>query len=289
MASITSVISFLVLLLVTYSYCAPFVHQYENSTAEYEYTTGETIVEHGNSFNMHLISDDESTGVPNIHKERSSEESRDEFTTQGVTIPSSTVEDFSFPSSTVEDLSFPSSTVEDSSFPSTTEYNKERSFEDSSFSSSAEENEKRSLENFLFTTMESSTEFDRRAIRPVQSEEEFETSTPFFHEHQIEMTTDVEPSSSVETFGKYTGLLHEEESSTPEYEEQSSTSEYEEPTTRSSVKSQKLTKTVSIFPGKITETKIYANSPSRTSVVIRPVEEEQQLSQGEKQRFTQKE
>ncbi len=66
----------------------------------------------------------------------------------------------------------------------------------------------------------------------------------------------------------------EEQSTTLEYEKLDQTSE--EPTT---VITQKLTQTVSIIPGRITETKIYANVPSKTSVFIQPVEENQ-LSQG---------
>jgi hypothetical protein len=66
----------------------------------------------------------------------------------------------------------------------------------------------------------------------------------------------------------------EEQSTTLEYENFYQTTE--EPTT---VKTQTLTETVSIFPGKITETKIYANAPTKTSVFIQPVEENQ-LSQG---------
>jgi len=261
MASITSIISFFILLLATFSYSAPVGQEYGTSTPEYEYTTNQTVVENVNSVNMRLISDDESTDVPTIQNERSSEESNsDEVTTEGVTFSPRAVEDYSYPSST--------------------ETNDKRSYEESSFPSATETNEERSVEDFLYTTLESATNFNQRAIRPVESQEEFESSTVFYPENQVELTTNVEPSSSVESFGKSTGLLNDEQSSTSEYEP-SSTSEYE-PTTRLPVKTQRLTKTVSIIPGRITETKIYANLPSKTSVFIQPVEQEQ-LSQVQNQ------
>jgi hypothetical protein len=49
-----SMISFLILLLATYSYSAPFQQAFETSTSGYEFTTGTTIVEHENSFNMRV-------------------------------------------------------------------------------------------------------------------------------------------------------------------------------------------------------------------------------------------
>ena len=45
----------------------------------------------------------------------------------------------------------------------------------------------------------------------------------------------------------------------------------EESDKESSEKPQRLPKTISIIPGKVSETKIYSNSPSKTSVVIEPV------------------
>jgi len=95
MASITSVISFLILLLATYSYSAPVKQEYVKSTPTYEFTTGTTIVEHEDSFKMRLISDDESTDVPHIHKDRSAEESNSgEVTTSGdVTLSPRSLED----------------------------------------------------------------------------------------------------------------------------------------------------------------------------------------------------
>jgi len=247
MASTTSVISFLILLLATYSYSAPFKHEYEKSTPKYEFTTGTTIVERGDSFNMHLISDDESTDASHLHKERSAEESNSEEVT------------------TSDDVTLSPRSFEDSPFSTST----------STSSSSDESNEKRSLDEFSFTTMESSTEFDRRAIRPHESQEEIETSTSFVSDNSVEMTTHFEPSSSVNSFGKFTGLLHndetEEKFTTPEYEKHDRSSE--ESTTRVPVKTQRITKTVSIFPGKITETKIYLNLPTEKTITTVNVDE----------------
>jgi len=250
----TSVISFLILLFAAYSYSAPIDFEYVNTTPEYEPMTGKTIVEREEPHDMHLMTDDESTSVPIIQKERSSAESNsEEITTES--IPRST------------------NKYEDSSYPSTTEINNKREFID-----------------YFNRAAESSTEFNRRAIRPIESQEEIhESSTPIDSDDHMEMNKNIEPSSSVDSFGKFTGLLHDEHSSsTPEYEQRSSTPEYEEhdhlseeSRPQSPMKTEKLTKTVSIIPGKVTETKIYANMPSKTSVVIKPAEEIQ-LSQGQK-------
>jgi len=345
LASITSVISFFILLLATYSYAAPVEHEYGTSTAEYEFTSGKTTIEQGHKNKTRPISDDEFTSVQNIHQQRSVEDtSSEEATKQHVTYPSSTVEDSSFSPSTetnpkrsIEDSSSAEKnekrgvddsssaekdekrSIEDSSFVSPTDVNEKRSVEDSSSaekkekrgvedsssaekkekqgvedsssaeknekrsvddSSSAEKSEKRSIEDFLLSTMESSTEFDRRAIRPVESEEEVKTSTSVSSENEVDTTTNVEPlSSSINSFGKITGLLRDNKT-----EEQSSTNEYEttdrpdeEFTTQSNIKTQKLTKTVAIIPGRITGTKIYAKEPT----VIQS-DNEKQSNQGQK-------
>jgi len=135
----------------------------------------------------------------------------------------------------------------------------------------------------LYTTLESSTEFNQRAIRPTESEEEVESSTSLDSKN---LNKDAEPSSSVHSFGKYTGLLADEQSSTSEYE--TTDRPNEESTQDSAVQPDRLTKTVSIIPGKITETKIFANAPSRTSVFIQPVSQEQ-LSQVQNQAIAEKE
>jgi hypothetical protein len=232
----TSVILFFVLLLATYSYSAPIDNDCRDSTTEYECPTGKTIVEHENSMNMKLLSDDESTSVPHIPNELSSSV---DVTTESVTHSS-------------------------------------RIFEESSFPLSTEMNDKRCVEDFYLTTMDSSIDFDRRAIRPVKFQDEFESTTVDLPENQMEVTTDVEPSSSVDSFGKFTGLLHDDQTST------SDPSTEELP-----IKTQRLTKTVSIIPGKITETKIYSNSPIKTSVIIEPVEKKQ-LSQDQKREIIEK-
>jgi hypothetical protein len=236
-----SMISFLILLLATYSYSAPFQQAFETSTSGYEFTTGTTIVEHENSFNMRLISDDESTSVPHIHSVGLVEEVT---TSDNVTFSTRSLQDF--PSSSSDQL-----------------------------------NEKRGLDEFSFTTMESSTEFNRRAIRPIEFQEEVETSTSFLFENPIEMTTNFEPSSSVDSFATSTGLLHnnetEETSTIFGYETygqstEESTTEFpvttEELTTQLPVTTQQLTKTVSIVPGRITETKIYLSVPTNESVMV---------------------
>jgi len=279
MASITSIISFFILLLATFSYSAPIGQEYGTSTPDYEYTTNQTIIERVDPVYMRLISDDESTGVPVFNKERSSDESdSDEVTTEGVTFSPRTIEDYSYPSSTD---AYEKYNYEVSSFPSVTEINDKRNYEESSFPSATETNEERSVDDFSYNTLESATNFNQRAIRPVESEEDVESSTVYYPENQMESSTNVEPSSSVDSFGKYTGLLNDEQSSTSEYEPT------EESTIRLPVKTQRLTKTVSIIPGKITETKIYANLPSKTSVVIQPVEQEQ-LSQVQNQSVVEK-
>jgi len=258
MASITSVISVVVLLLVTYSYSIPVYHVSEFSTPDYEFTTGQTIVSHENIVNMQLVNEDESTVVPSIHTPRSFE-----VTTEGFDRPSRTFEDSSF---------FMTST---SAFPSTDEPSvNTRGF------------------NSFFPTMESSTEFDRRAIRPTESQEEFESSTSVMSENEMENTTEVEQTSSAQSFGKFTGLLPEDQSNetitTPEYDQTTEESTTEESTTRFPYKTQRLTKTVSYIPGKITETKIYSNAPSQTFVVGQRYGQNQ-LSQVQKQPIVNKE
>jgi len=111
-------------------------------------------------------------------------------------------------------------------------------------------------------------------------------------------SSSVEPesSSSVDSFGKSTGFLRKDESEEkpkkPEYEP--TTPEYKpttpvfkhvrpssQPSTRFPVNKQRLTQTETIIPGKITETKIFANAPSQTYIVSEPIPVRQsQLSQG---------
>jgi hypothetical protein len=388
MASITSIF---ILLFITYSYSVPIGPEYGSSTTPYQFTTGQTTVEHVNSVNMHLLSDDESTAVPTILKQRLSEESNsNEVTTDYVTplyssstitykkrddekdsksaesesqekrgfstISTSTVthkkraddKDYkseesesqekrgfvAFPTSTVtykkrdDDkdskseesenqekrglFTFSTSTVtykkrdddkdsksaekesqekrglftfststipykkrsddKDSesaeteseekrglvTFPTSTKLYKKRDDDKDSKSEEHESQEKRdfeessfpssTVENFLFTTLETSNEFNRRAIQPIHFQDVPESST-FSLGNQVEVTTDIKPSSSFDSFVKYTGLLKDNQSS-------------EELTTSLPIKTQPLIKTSSIIPGKIIQTKVFPNVPS---------------------------
>jgi hypothetical protein len=357
MASITSVISFFILLLATYSYSAPVAYEYENSTPQFEFTTGTTIVEHVTSVNMQLLSDDESTVVPNMGKNQPSVDfNSEEATTSGVHhslhsfLQSSSPSGESNEKRSVDELKEKRGEDEPNEERSADEPNEESSADEPNEKRSADEpkekrgedeskekrtadepkekrgadesnekrsadeskekrgedepkekrgedesnekrtadepkekrgedesnekrsadeskekrsedesKEKRGVDGFMYTTMETSTDFNRRAIRPVASQEEFETSTSFYSANHMIFTTDFEPSSSVDSFAKSTGLLHSDQTT-----EQTSTFEYqpnEESTTRFPVKTQKFVKTISIIPGKITETKIYANVP----------------------------
>jgi outer membrane biosynthesis protein TonB len=312
MASITSVISFFILLLATYSYSAPVAYEYENSTPQFEFTTGTTIVEHVTSVNMQLLSDDESTVVPNMGKNQPSVDfNSEEATTSGVHhslhsfLQSSSPSGESNEKRSVDELKEKRGEDEPNEERSADEPNEESSADEPNEKRSADEpkekrgedesnekrtadepkekrgedesnekrsadeskekrsedesKEKRGVDGFMYTTMETSTDFNQRAIRPVESQEEFETSTSFYSANHMIFTTDFEPSSSVDSFAKSTGLLHSDQTT-----EQTSTFEYqpnEESTTRFPVKTQKFVKTISIIPGKITKTKIYANAP----------------------------
>lgn len=374
MASITSVVAFLILLLATFSYSAPIGEEYGNSTSEYEYTTNQNMVDWKKPGNMRSMVDDESTSVPAIREDQSSEEN--DVTTEYVTRSSRNYEDSSYSPATdrtvernYEEYTSPSSdkmnekrlyeystssptsesseelnhetysspasmgmnpkrNYEESTYPSTSESSEERNHERYSSPSSlkmnekriyeystyvptsesseessetysspsstelnqkrsiqtpsnAESNTERAVEDFLYTTLESSTEFNQRAIRPAESDEQIDLSTTIYPQHHMDMINDTEPISSAHSFVKYTGLLVDQENTTPEYET-TDRPEEEESRKYSSVHPERLTKTVSIIPGKITETKIYANAPSKTSVVIQPVEQEQ-LSQVQNQ------
>lgn len=243
MASLTSVISFFILLFVTYSYSLPFVPKSVSTTPQYEFTTGTTTVEHGLVPSMQLLSDEESTGVPNLHKPRSSNDSSsEEFTTSNYV----TFSPREFP----ED-EFTSTTPE-------SESSEKRNFEElSSTTPESESNEKRSFGEFSSTTPESSTEFDQRAIRPFESQEEFETSTSLYSGNHMGSNKNFQPSSSVDSFGKFTGLLQKGESTTYGYEHHDQSSE--ESSAQHFGQKQQPQNIISIIPGKITETKIYSN------------------------------
>jgi hypothetical protein len=64
-------ISFFVLLLATYCYSVPIDPRFDSTKPDHELTTGKTIVDRDDKINMHLMTDEESTGLPAIHKQRS--------------------------------------------------------------------------------------------------------------------------------------------------------------------------------------------------------------------------
>jgi len=227
MASIMAVSSFFILLLVTFSYSAPVGQEYENPQTSYDYTTDQTFVQREHPVDMRLLSDDESTDVPTFKNQSSEEYHNHEFMSDYVTHSSRSYEPYSYPSST-------------------------------------ETYEKPSVEDFLYTTLESSTQFNARAIRPVESQEEYESSTSLDWKNQMEMTTNVEPTSSVDSFGQYTGLLNSETTSMSDYS-----------TTEWPVKYQQPPKVVSILPGQFTKTKVYTSVPRKPSVFVQPSPQEQ--------------
>jgi hypothetical protein len=71
MASIASAISFLMLLLVTYSYSLPIVPEFDGSTPTYEITTGITTVEHQKPYVMELVKKPQPADATDVHKTRS--------------------------------------------------------------------------------------------------------------------------------------------------------------------------------------------------------------------------
>jgi len=270
MTSITSVISFFILLLVTYSYSAPIEQQYETSTANYKFTSGKTTINEGVKVKKQIMFDDGSTDNEAMPIDQS--DGNEVMPVDGSTgnevmpVDGSTgnevmpVDDGSTGNQDgTQGVADPINTFEDPSHPK--------------YPAVIYVAQKRSIEDFLLSNLESSDAFERRAIRSAESHEEVETSTPVLSEHQIEITTNVEPlSSSVDSFGKFTGLLHDNQP-----EEQSSTTEYattdrtdEKSTTQPTVKPQELTKTIAIIPGIITEKNIYVNTPIKESIVIQP-------------------
>jgi len=262
-----SIISFIVLLLVTYSYSAPIEKKHETSTTVL--TTEKMKMEHGIPVNMKVMpTHDETTEVPTIHKVRSSEESHsEEMPTHDVTTEVPTIHKVrSFEESHSEempthDVTYPSSTITDSSFPSPTKMSS-----------------KRTVEDFLMSTMETRTDFERRAIRPMETREEIDISTHVVYENQMETTKNVEPSSSFDSFSKFTGLLPE---TTPEPEKMEQSSE------ESTVETPKLAKPVPTIPVKMTETKFYTTTSMETPVVMEP-HEKKELSQDQKRGIIEK-
>jgi len=301
MASITSVISLFVLLFA-YCYSVPVVPQTGSSTPKYEFTTttttGKTIVNHDNKMNMELVPDKESTD--RIHKSRTSDKNMMVDTTtpldmEHVTRPTRGSDEF-FDSSSPMTSTYEYSTTEND------ESHVTRELDDSFYSSSPmtstyeySTTDKHGLRGFLPTTMETSTEFQQRAIKS-DMEFEGESTTRAFPEKEVEsdmkpvrpsfvksssykrptkmVTKDEskpEPSSSVDSFGRMTGYL---DSKRPE--DRSTTPVYDETTPRPFVKTEEFRKTVSIIPGKVEETKVYSGIPNKTTVVKGDVENQRE-------------
>jgi len=275
MASTTSIISLFIVLLAAFCSSVPvdkrpvFVPPYS------EFTTGKTIIDHGHYVNMQLIPDDESTDVPTVHKPRTNEEHDvDEFTTpdhfEGHEHGSHSLRSF-----------------DDSASP--VMFASENSVHDDT----------RSIDDFLFTTLESSTEFERRTLFSEDaSQEELTTHSKRESEYEPEMTTDFpstsymkhgyrtsEPSSSVDSFGKMTGLLHDDKSE----EEKLTTPKFEEDDRSKEEVPRRPYQTVQVYPGKIKETQIFSNGPYKTSITIGNDQDYiKPLSQGGKQPIVEK-
>jgi hypothetical protein len=132
-------------LLATYCYSIPIEPRPTHLTPEYEFTTGQTIVDRTDKINMHLVSSEEAGHLPNIHKERSVMfEDKDEYTT------SHPFEHHDHMARAMDDPAYPTSTVRSTfAFPSSDE-------------TSVHDN----LNKYFMTTMESSTQFHARAFKP---------------------------------------------------------------------------------------------------------------------------
>lgn len=169
------------------------------------------------------------TSSPMNNKKRSKETEEVDFTTEEsyITDPSSkkrdASEDFMFTTIT-DETSSPmmkqkrSKDVEKVEFTTEESYTKDPSLEkrhtfDVDVTSESTHRE-RDFETEFYTTMESSTEFNDRAVRG--GEEILSKEKPMKPDQysELEMTTPYEPLSSADAFGKSTGLLGENETST---------------------------------------------------------------------------
>jgi len=150
----------------------------------------------------------------------------------------------------------------------------------------------------------SSIEPESPRFESSSSVDSFGTSTGFLHQDESEerpttpqyepTTPQYEPTTPVfvPTTPEFVATTPAFVSTTPEYVP--TTPEYvpttpvfkfvrpsPQPPTRFPVNKQRLTQTETIIPGKITETKIFANAPSQTYIVSEPIPVRQsQLSQG---------
>jgi len=248
MASMTSVISLFVLLLVTYSYSKPVGEQYNSSTPEYPFSTDETTVQNGSSSYMGSMSYEVTTGVSDIHHPRSVTDLSDEETTTAgdVTVWSRSVgESESEETTTPDDVTVSARSLRESESEETTtagdvtvssrsvgESESEetttpvdvtvspRSFVISSFSSSTPSEEEPNFNEFSSTTIESSTSFNQRAIPNYDDQDQFPSSTPYYKQGQEEITGNVQPSSSVTKFGQYSGLISNGQIGQSQYQQQ---------------------------------------------------------------------
>jgi hypothetical protein len=182
-------------------------------------------------------------------------------------------------------------------FETTTDFEFSSSVEPKSFvqsESSSVEPESSSVES-----ESSSIEPESRRFESSSSVDSFGTSTGFLHRAESEerpTTPEYEPTTPeyVPTTPEYVPTTPEYVPTTPVYVPTTPVFRYVRPSvqppTRFPVNKQRLTQTETIIPGKITETKIFANAPSQTFIVSEPIPVRQsQLSQGRSQPFVKKE
>jgi hypothetical protein len=367
MASITSVISLFVLLAI-YCNSLPVEDKFKGvtvPTTNFEFTTGKTIVDNEDKITMHLLSDDESTGVPKIHPPREYDEHEHyEFTTPA---HSESHDIFSRPPRMMNDILFTTeSPLTDlthherftDDFLDTTTMKSSMHFEEKPVGTkNIKPKEKqtraptkrnmadeevdslppRMMNDMLFTTespsvylplherftddfldtttMKSSMHFEEKpygtkitepklkmrgidAHRNFADKEDMETtiSTEFFASTPVVEYESVtsEPSTSGDSFGKFTGLLtndrtHEiptKMSSGMKYQptsesEQDDHSKEESKFEVPSKITQRLTKTVLLIPGERKETETFTDSRSKSYLMDNQSQTE--LTQGEKQ------
>jgi len=264
-------ISLFVLVLATCCYSLPVQDQFQSSTPVQEFSTGVTIVEHPVKVNMRLISPEESNDIPSYHSEHKyGEHDSEHMPTDEVSRPTRLTEEMSSKFTTQSPLS----------------------------------HHERSLNEF--TTIESKTDFEERSVNSFPGQEhslELTTiveplASTSFDFHPRELTTSVESlprefSTSADSFGKFTGLLNNDETTeesrfeqtTEEMKVEQSTAAKQDDSSieETTEKPQHLVKTISVIPGKITETQIFGNEASKAYFMRQPEQQQQQLTQGQKQ------
>jgi hypothetical protein len=270
MVSITSVISLFVLLAAC-CYSLPVEDHFQTSTyptSDFEFTTGTTIVSHDHIITMRLMTDEESTGVPEVHIPRFfNEHEHFEYTT-----PESELhESVSRPPRMYDDMLF----TTESSLSDLTRHER---FEDSMVDTTTMETytQPRGKQTKKYTSRFA----DKKVDMETATNTEFYPTTPVV-EHEFQTSGD--------SFGKFTGLLNDdrtqetstEMSSEMNYEkssesEQDDQSKDEITYSAPSKMVQRLTKTVSVVPGKLTETQTFTDSRSKSYSMNKP-----ELTQGE--------